>query len=163
MDQLGTEGLQLRQLIEKHFLIPCGSDPLSPFIDYLVARPIQNPAVAYSSVPEETTLVRTSMAHSKYSRELNDLPEVVEEKLSPAAAVLFPMADGTKSLREVSALFEDESELKTAIDFLTAQERQAIKLTPRPEDLADPYKPAGRRIPVFNRQRSCSGYLLCCY
>ena len=40
---------QLSQLIQQEFLIPEGHDPLASLLNYYVARPIQNPAVAYRS------------------------------------------------------------------------------------------------------------------
>lgn len=131
-------------LVQKQFLIPEGFDPLAPLLDHYVTRPIQNPALTYRSQSGERILVRTSMEHAVYSRKLDELPPVIEEKLSPLTADILLLADGTKTLRQIfSALREgdilDDSEFRTAIDFLTTQERQLIKFTLRREDLADPF------------------------
>ena len=142
---LSGDGLQLKQLIQREFLIAESYDPFAPLLDYYVARPIQNPAVAYRSTSEEWIVVRTSMEHTVYSRKLNELPPIVEEKLSPLAAEILLLADGARTLRQIfSALREggnilDDAEFRSAIDFLTSQERQLIKLTLRREDLDDPF------------------------
>jgi hypothetical protein len=57
------------------------------------------------------------------------------------------MADGTKTLRQIfTALREgdilEDTEFRTAIDFLTSQERQLIKVTPRQDDLDNPFTSA---------------------
>src|SRR6185503_12991858 len=79
-----------------------------------------------------------------YSRRRDELPEVIEEKLSPLTASIFLMADGSRTLRQIfSALRKgsilDDAEFRSAIDFLTTQERQLIKLTTRLEDLDNPF------------------------
>ena len=130
---------QVRQLVQSGFLIMEDYDPLAPVLDWYVARPIQNPALAYRSKTGEWMLVRTSMKQTIYSPKLDELPAVVEEKLSPLAAEIFLMADGTKTLRQAFANSLDDPEFKTTIDFLTSQERQLIKFTDRPEELADPF------------------------
>ena len=122
--------LQLRQLAQLEFLIPEDHDPLALLLDQYVTRPIQNPAIAHRSKTEEWILVRTSMLHTVYSRRLDELPEIIEEKLSPVAADILLMADGSKTLRQIySELQVEDSEFRTAIDFLTSQERQLIKFT----------------------------------
>lgn len=132
--------LQMRQLVQKEFLIPKGHDPLALLFDQYVTRPVQNPAVAYRSKTGDWILVRTSMMHTAYSRRLNELPEIFEEKLSPLAADILLMADGTKTLRQIfNKLQVDDSEFRSAIDFLTSQERQLIKFTLRLEDLHEPF------------------------
>src|SRR5262245_43863561 len=78
--------LELQQLLQKQFLIPDDYDPLAPLLNHYVTRPIQNPAVAYHSKSGEWILVRTSMEHTVYSRRRDDLPPIIEEKLSPLAA-----------------------------------------------------------------------------
>jgi hypothetical protein len=45
LNSFGTDGGQVKQLIEKEFLIPEGYDPLIPFVNQYVVRPIQNPAL----------------------------------------------------------------------------------------------------------------------
>src|SRR6185369_13520694 len=132
--------LQLRQLAQLEFLIPEGHDPLALLLDQYVTRPIQNPAIAYRSKTGEWILVRTSMLHTVYSRRLDELPEIIEEKLSPVAADILLMADGSKTLRQVyNELQVEDSEFRTAIDFLTSQERQLVKFTPRLQDLDEPF------------------------
>ena len=135
---------ELKPLVHGQFLIPEGFDPLASLLDHYVARPIQNPAVAYRSEPGEWILVRTSMEHTVYSRKRDELPPIIEEKLSPLAADVFLMADGTRTLKQIySALREgnilEDSDFRAAIDFLTTQDRQLIKLTLRREDLDDPF------------------------
>ena len=129
-----------RHLIERQFLIPDGFDALAPLLDQYVTRPIQNPAVAYRSKTGEWVLVRTSMRETVYSRIRDELPPIVEEKLSPLIAEIFLLADGTRTLRQIfNAVQKDDSEFRSAIDFLTTQERQLIKVTPRLEDLDHPF------------------------
>lgn len=133
---LTADDVQLRQLIQRGFLITEDYDPLSPLLDWYVARPIQNPALIYRSQTGEWMLVRTSMKQTVYSPKLDELPVVIEEQLTPLAAEILLMADGTRTLREI---FSELREAHAAIDFLTTQERQLIKLTPWPEVLDDPF------------------------
>ena len=136
---------QLRHLIQNQFLVSEGFDPLAPLLDCYVTRPIQNPAVAYCSHSGEWKLVRTSMQHAVYSRKLNELPRVIEEILSPLTAEIFLAADGTRTLQQIftalrdSANVIDDAEFRSAIDYLTTQERQLIKFTARREDLDNPF------------------------
>jgi len=145
INSLSGDGLQLKQLIQREFLIAEGYDPLAPFVNQYVARPIQNPAVAYRSTSGQWILVRTSMEHTVYSRKLDELPPIVEEKLSPLTAGMLLMADGSKTLQEIFSALRgggnilEDAEFRAAIDFLTSQERQFIKLTVRREDLDDPF------------------------
>lgn len=140
----GADGFPQQQLIQREFLIPAGYDPLAPLLDHYVTRPIQNPAVAYRSETGEWILVRTSMIHTVYSRRRDELPEIIEEKLSPLTADILLLADGTRTLQQIfnqlrqGTLLED-SEFRAAINFLTTQERQLIKLTTRPGDLDNPF------------------------
>jgi len=137
---INESDLQMRQLVQVEFLIPKGHDPLALLLDQYVTRPIQNPAIAYRSNSGEWILVRTSMLHAVYSRRLDELPEVVEEKLSPVAADILLQADGAKTLRQIyNELRVEDSEFRSAIDFLTSQERQLIKFTVRLEDLNEPF------------------------
>lgn len=143
-----ADGVQWQQLIQRGFLIPEGYDPLAPLLDQFVTRPIQNPAVAYRSKTGEWILVRTSMEHTVYSRRRDELPEIIEETLSPLTAGLLLMADGARTLQQIFSALRagtnganilHDSEFITAIDFLTTQERQLIKFTPRLEDLDHPF------------------------
>jgi phospholipid N-methyltransferase len=132
--------LQLRQLAQLEFLIPEGHDPLALVRDSYVTRPLQNPAIAYRSKTGEWILVHTSMLQTVYSRRLGELPEIVEEKLSPVAADILLQADGTKTLRQIyDELQVEDAEFRSAIDFLTSQERQLIKFTTRLQDLDEPF------------------------
>lgn len=133
---LTADDAQLRQLIQRGFLITQDYDPLGQLLDWYVARPIQNPALVYRSKAGEWMLVRTSMERTVYSPKLDELPQVIEEKLSPLAAEILLLADGTRTLREICL---SDLEFRPAFDFLTSQERQLIKLTPRREDLDDPF------------------------
>jgi hypothetical protein len=149
LNSFGEDAGQLRQLIEKEFLIPDGYDPLTPFMNQYVVRPIQNPALAYHSQDGDVLLVRTSMAHHVFSPRAGELPEVIEERMSPVAAAIFEMADGTRTLQEIfitlgrnkDARILDDLEFREALEFLTSQERQLIKFTSQREDLEHPYKP----------------------
>ena len=145
---LSGDAVHLRKLVEKDFLIAGGYDPLAPLLDHYVARPIQNPAVAYRSTTGEWILVRTSMEHTVYSRKLNELPPIIEERLPALAAEILVLADGTRTLRQIFRVLREQtngatlinaSEFRSTIDFLTSQERQLIKFTVRLEDLEDPF------------------------
>ncbi|HEU5132552.1 MAG TPA: hypothetical protein VFT26_10635, partial [Pyrinomonadaceae bacterium] len=100
-DLNGGDGFQLRQLLQKEFLIPEDHDPLALLVDQYVTRPIQNPAVAYHSKTGEWTVVRTSMVHTIYSRRRDELPEVIEEKLSSLTAGILLKADGSRTLQQI--------------------------------------------------------------
>jgi SAM-dependent methyltransferase len=135
-------------LIQKQFLIPQDYDPLTGLTDAYVTRPIQNPAVSYRSKTAEWVLVRNSMEHRVYSPKRNQLPAIIEEKLPPLIAEILLLADGTRTFQQLfSALRKEthdvslleDSEFRAAIDFLTSQERQLIKFTPRREDVAHPF------------------------
>lgn len=150
LEKLGQSGGELKQLIDKAFLIPENHDPLTAFSHQYVTRPIQNPAVAYCSKDGEWILLRTSMEQTIYSRKRNELPLVIEEKMPPLSRKIFLMADGTKTLEQIfrsarpndDANILQDSEFRTSIDFLTSQERQLIKLTSQPEELDKPFGPA---------------------
>ena len=134
-------GAEFRHLIQNQFLITEDFDPLAPLLDSYVTRPIQNPAVAYRANTGQWTLVRTSMLHTVYSRKRDELPPVIEEKMSPLTAEIFLAADGTRTLKQIFAALRgsDDAEFRAAIDFLTTQERQLIKFTLRREDLDNPF------------------------
>ena len=138
---LNADDVEVRQMVQSAFLIAEGYDPLAPLLDQFVARPRQNPALAYRSKNGEWLLVRTSMMQTVYSPKRDELPAVVEEKLSPLAAEIFLLADGNRTLRQIFANKLDDPEFKAAIDFLTSQERQLIKFTTRQEELNDPFSP----------------------
>src|SRR6187399_1327954 len=74
LSSLSGDGAQLRQLIQREFLIAEGYDPLASLLDGYVARPIQNPAIAYLSKTGDWVLVRTSMEEAVYSRKRDQLP-----------------------------------------------------------------------------------------
>lgn len=133
---LTADEVQLRQLIQRGFLITPDYDPLVPLLDCYVARPIQNPALMYRSNTGEWMLVRTSMKQAVYSPKRDELPVVIEEQLSPSAAEILLMADGTRTLQQI---FGQVGEERATLDFLTTQERQLIKLTPQREELDDPF------------------------
>jgi len=144
LNSVSGDGPQLRQLIQREFLIAEGHDPLASLLDGYVARPIQNPAVAYRSKTCEWILVRTSMEETVYSRKRDELPAIVEEKLSPLMADIFLLADGTRTLKQIfndlreGNILED-SEFRAALDFLTSQQRQLIKFTWQREALENPF------------------------
>jgi SAM-dependent methyltransferase len=137
---LRADSPEVGRMVQRGFVIPEGYDPLAPFLDQYVARPVQNPALAYRSKTGEWILVRTSMERTVYSPRFDELPVVVEEKLSPLAADILLQADGTRTLRQLlNENSPHDPEFKAALDFLTSQERQLIKFTARPEDLGDPF------------------------
>jgi SAM-dependent methyltransferase len=137
--RLSPDDVQVRQLVRSGFLITEGYDPLAPFLECYVTRPIQNPALIYHSKTGDWMLVRTSMERTVYSPKLDELPQVVEEKLSPVAAEILLMADGSRTLKDI---LDRAEEARAALDLLTTQERQLIKLTPRREDLDYPFSNA---------------------
>lgn len=146
--KLGNDGLQIRRLIEERFLIPDGDDPLATFVDYLVVRPLQNPAITYRDHSGDVILSRLSMAERVYSPARSQLPPVIEEQMPPLATDLLLAADGTRTLREIhtkvrtksGSLLEDD-EFRTAVDFLTTSDRQLIKLALNKDVLMDPFQP----------------------
>jgi len=147
LDQLGETGEELKQLIHKKFLILEDDDPLGHLCNHHLARPIQNPAVAFQRAGE-WILVRTSMEQTVYSRRRDELPVVIEETLSSLCADIFLLSDGSRTLQQVFKMLRpdhtanilQDSEFRTAINFLTTQERQLIKLTSQQDDLAEPFK-----------------------
>jgi phospholipid N-methyltransferase len=136
---------EVRHLIQTAFLIPDGYDPLAPLLDRYITRPIQNPAVMYRGTTGEWIVVRTSMKQTVYSRKRDELPAIVEEKLSPLTAEILLLANGTRTLQQIFVTLRggtnvlQDSEFRAALDFLTTQERQLIKLTAQPEALAEPF------------------------
>lgn len=138
---LNADDVEVRQMVQSGFLIAEGYDSFAPLLDQFVARPMQNPAVVYRAKNGEWILVRTSMKQTVYSPKRDELPAVVEEKLSPLAAEILLLAEGTRTLRQISENRLDDPEFKAAIDFLTTQERQLIKLTTHQEALNDPFSP----------------------
>jgi phospholipid N-methyltransferase len=149
LSHLGEHGRQIRRLIEEEFFIPSDHDALSSFVDHYVVRPLQNPAVTYRSESGEVLLASISMAERIFSPESAKLPPVVEERMSPLANELFLAAEGSRTLREIHATLQRENqslledqEFRLTVEFLTAPERQLIKLTPTTEHLSDPTQPA---------------------
>jgi SAM-dependent methyltransferase len=148
LDNLAEDGVQLRQLLRSEILLPDGRDPLLTFVDQYVARPRQNPALVYRTDTGEALLVRISMKYAVYAPNKDGLPKIVEEKMPLLAADIFLAADGTRTLGEI---FESQDKdcganlenrgLRDAIEFLSDGERQLIKCTAQPDDLADPFKP----------------------
>lgn len=144
---LAQVGAEIDELIYHDFLLAEGRDPLDSLLELYVARPLQNPALIYCMENGEWSLVRTSMEQTVYSRKRDELPAVIEEPLTPLTANIILQADGTRTLKEIfSALPGTEgldilkhSEFRAAVDFLTSQKRQLIKLTSQPEALSDPF------------------------
>ncbi|PYS68895.1 MAG: hypothetical protein DMF69_18720, partial [Acidobacteria bacterium] len=148
LQNLGEPGNQIKELMRRELLIPEDYDPLSRLIDQYVARPVQNPSLVYRSKAGEWILVRTSMEHMVYSRKRNELPLIMEEVLPSLVADIVLLADGTRTLREIfsttrgsAANLLEDSEFRSAIDFLTSQKRQLIKFTSQLDDLNDPFAP----------------------
>ena len=149
LDRMGEAGQQIRQLIEKEFLIVAGHDPLASFLDQYAQRPRQNPAVSYRSPTGELSLVRTPMAQRIFSPAPDELPSVIEEPLDPYTASLFLAADGTRTLEEIYASLSPEAgvgplanrKFREAVEYLTRPARQLIKFTRDMSDLDDPYSP----------------------
>lgn len=143
-----ADAVLIRKLIAHEFLLSDDVDPLASFVDQYAVRPRQNPAAAYRSQKGETILVRTSMLHRTYSPKRGEMPVLIEETLTAAAAKVFVLADGTKSLREIFKAtgggdanpFADP-EFKKAIEFLTSPERQLIKFTSQNQGFDNPYQP----------------------
>src|SRR5258705_7597691 len=144
-----TTRSQLKRLIEKEFLVNADFEPLKSFLDHYVVRPTQNPAVVYRLPNGKILAVHTSMEGFEFSPRLCDVPSMIEEELPPPAAQIFLYADGTRTLRDISARLDEENALKdplsmgfeNAIDFLTAPSRQLIKFAPDDQHLDNPYKP----------------------
>ena len=104
LNGFGEDGRQLKQLIEREFLIPNGYDPLARFLNQYVVRPIQNPALTYRSEDGNIRLVRTSLSQQIFSPAKGELPEIIEEEISQFAAALFALADGSRTLQEIFAV-----------------------------------------------------------
>jgi Putative S-adenosyl-L-methionine-dependent methyltransferase len=145
----GPERAQLQQLVKYQFLIPNDRDPLLPFINHYVVRPIQNPAVGYVNDRGNFMLVRTSMKVFEFSPRRGQGPEILEESLPSKIASMFLLADGTRTVadifyalggREGTSLLEEDS-FREAIEYLTHPERQLIKFSARPDNLDDPEQP----------------------
>jgi SAM-dependent methyltransferase/N-acetylglutamate synthase-like GNAT family acetyltransferase len=149
LHNMGDLGKEINALIKSNFLIQETFDPLTRLLKLYVARPMQNPALIYRSKTGEWILVRTSMEHTVYSRKRDELPVVIEEALPPLTSEIFLLADGTRTLEQIfSTVQEAESndilkhaEFRKALDFLTAQKRQLIKLTSQADDINEPFKP----------------------
>ena len=143
-DELLQEQMQEEFGVLSHneLIVRIEDDLLKPFLDYLLVRPRQNPAVSFQTATGETVVVRTSMLERYYSPALNQLPRVVEETLPPLAGEILLRADGTKTLAHVFyVLGGNSAELSEALAFLTDPERQLVKLAPGDAHLADPFQP----------------------
>lgn len=135
---------ELGALLDQHILMSPDADPIASFLDYLVVRPKQNPALAFRASNEELIVVHPPMCARRFSPSRQERPQIVEETLSSPAAEILPLADGTRTLLEIlNSLSRDYSEqsLREAFTFLSAQERQLIKLAPTGERLFDPTRP----------------------
>ena len=141
------ESLRLRHLVEGKFLIPDDCDPLVSFFGHYAIRPAQNPALGFRDAQGEEWLARTSMEYFLMSPGKAELPQIVEEKMPAATAGIYRLSDGTKTLREICETLQlspndrTEPEIREAIEFLAAADRQLIKLTLRREDISDPFSP----------------------
>jgi Putative S-adenosyl-L-methionine-dependent methyltransferase len=144
-----ADGAQIRELIEKEFLVPDGFDPLTSFPNHYVVRPIQNPALVYRAETGELLLARTSMQSFAFSPDRNEFPEIIEERMPPEVGEIFLLADGSRSLQQIfesvragrkTSLLKDVP-FREAINFLTKPERQLIKLAARVKDADDPLSP----------------------
>lgn len=149
LNDLGELGPLVRKLIEFELVIPVGVDPLAPFVDYYVGRPMQNPALTYRNEMGKVSVVSISMAERVYSPEPGKLPTVIEETFPELAANILLSVDSTKTLRQICAALQREGdprqydqEFRDAIEFLTEPKRQMIKIAPTVEGFADPYYPA---------------------
>jgi phospholipid N-methyltransferase len=150
ISDLGEMGPPVRALIEFQLAIPVDVDPLAPFVDYYLGRPMQNPAVTWRSETGAVSVASISMAEHVYSPETGKLPLVTEEIFPELISNILAVADGTKTLRQIYAARQGggsdprqyDQEFRQAIKFLTEPDRQLIKLAPTVEDFANPYYPA---------------------
>jgi len=150
IDDLGEMGPPVRTLIEFRLGVPVDADPLLPFVDYYVGRPMQNPAVTYRTETGALSVVSISMTEHVYSPETGKLPAVTEEVLPELMTNILVFADGTKTLREIYVALQDgesdsrqyDQEFRDAIKLLTEPHRQLIKFAPTVEGFANPNYPA---------------------
>jgi hypothetical protein len=163
--RMGDIAQQIVSLLDKELLVQPGHDPLASFVDHLVTRPLQNPALTYKAETGEVRLVSISMSERIYSPEPGKLPEVIEEQLPALATRVFLAADGTKTLREIYGTFGRDSqsllgdqEFRDTIEFLTRPERQLIKLAPGREVLTLPFHPANLVPRNFYHASKWPGY-----
>ena len=149
LDGPDPERVQIKELIKSHFLIPVEHDPLLPFVNYWVVRPIQNPAVAHVNHNGNLMLVRTSMKNFEFSPDRAQIPKILEESLPTEIAKIYLLADGTRTLAQIfhavdgpegTSLLEQDS-FREAIRFMTHPERQLIKFAARRDNLDDPLQP----------------------
>jgi phospholipid N-methyltransferase len=89
------------------------------------------------------------MAERIYSPERGKLPSVTEETLPELTTRILLAADGTRTLSQICAALQCsveplqyDREFREAIEFLTAADRQLIKLAPVVEGFANPFYPA---------------------
>ncbi len=149
MRSLPTKVCQtVNKLIQKHFFIlENNEDPLTPFKNYYVVRPMQNTALTYMVKNGNTILVRTSGSIGVFS--VKEFPPIIEENMSAITAQIFLLASGEKTLLQIfkflgskkkSETLQD-SACRTALEFLTDPERQMIKLAAQCDELDNPNLP----------------------
>jgi Putative S-adenosyl-L-methionine-dependent methyltransferase len=135
-------GDYLRRMRAHHFVIPVETNPLEPFKDYYLVRPIQNPAIAYRSPLGELIVARTSMENYFFSPEPGELPQIIEEVLPPKEAELYLFADGTRTLSELAKTFDKSfDQLRLSLDSLTLSDKQLVKVAPPAQPMNGPYQP----------------------
>ncbi|HKZ02486.1 MAG TPA: SAM-dependent methyltransferase [Pyrinomonadaceae bacterium] len=138
-------GTELFSLIELNLLVPPDHDPFIAFQQHLVVRPKQNPAVFYRNEAGALTVVRVSLSQRVFSPSPDEAPGLIEEELSNIAARILLLSDGTRTLREVRSLVQNEEvsdeQFVQAIIFLVTPERQLIKLAPPGAPLDQPFHP----------------------
>lgn len=139
MSTKGEAGRLILDLIDSHFLIKAGSNPIEALWDYSVVRPFQNPALSYRSENGELVVVRLSMANRFCSPMPGQTPAIIEEVLATPAADILLNADGSATLRELFDKCQIAVEAgKPVAEFLSSPERQLIKLARPNYDLDDP-------------------------
>ncbi len=135
-------GRAVLELIDSEFLVAEGNKPFDPFLDYYPVRPIQNPAVTYQTASGDSVAVRMSMLKRICSPTRGELGNVIEEPLTSIAAEILVGADGSNTLRQLFERFDvPVDEGKGIVEFLSAPDRQLIKLTPQAADLDNPIQP----------------------
>lgn len=141
LPKMGEVGMQVQQMLDGHILIGIEADPFIFFLDHLVVRPIQNPALSYRSETNQVVVVRVTMERRLCSPMKGQLPPVIEEVIPSPAAEILLQADGAATLRQLFERFGlSIDEGRSAVEFLTEPERQLIKLTCE-TDLDDPDQP----------------------
>src|SRR5690349_21731242 len=109
LSQLGESGRAVQKLIDLALVISADSDPVAPFVDFYVGRPMQNPAVSYQDESGRVSVVSISMADRNYSPESGQLPSVNEETFAELATTILLAAEGTRTLRQIYVAHQGES------------------------------------------------------